>query len=235
MSSTFTPIQAFDYAKRFIKQMPLEQVQTQILDDTQKMMWMHSPWRWTIGTFPNIVLVNDTQDYTVAVPADFLYIQESYIGDSLGSAPRLLHIEPFIVPGGKKGSPSRLALTSGTAGANGNIRFSPVPGQVPANGWTSFTLYKKQAPTVTAANANTPGLLVFDDEWYWVYVSGLLYFAYLYGDDQRAGSAQVDPSSGKVSFTGQRGTFEANLALMKQREKLPGMDSTVTPEQKEQN
>lgn len=239
MASTFTPVAAFDYAKRYIKGMPLEQVQVQILDDVNKIMWMHSPWRWTIGTFPNVTLLDDTQDYLVSVPADFLYIQESYVTDQAGAAPRIMHVEPYLPIGGKKGNPSRLSLVNVSTDNNnatvGTLRFSPVPGVIPVPAWTSITLYKKQAPTLIAANINTPGILVFDDEWFWVYVSGILYFAYLFGDDQRAGSAQVDPSSGKVSFSGQRGVFEANLALMKMREKLPGLDSTVQSEQKGSN
>jgi len=233
MSSTYYPQQAFDYAKRYIKNMPLEQVQVQILDDTNKMMWMHSPWRWSVSTFPDITLINDTSDYTITVPSDFLYIQEAYITDSAGGPTKKLYIEPYLNQGGIKGNPTRMALTSGTPGASGNIRFSPQIGQVPTIGWTAKTLYKKQAPIITASNANTVGVQVFDDEWFWVYVSGVLYFAYLFGDDQRAGAAQVDPSSGRVSFTGQRGVFEANLALMKQREKLPGMDSTIQDEQRQ--
>lgn len=232
MPSTFAPAAALDYAKRMTKNMPIEQVGVQILDDTNKMLWMHSPWRWSVGTFPNVTLTNDTQDYTVAIPSDFLYIQNSYVSSDDGSAPRQLYIEPWILPGGKKGNPSRVALVSGTPGTSGTLRFTPQPGQVPAAGWTAITLYKKQAPILLANNINTPGVLVFDDEWFWVYVSGLLYHAYLYGDDQRAGSAQIDPSSGKVSFSGQRGVFEANMALMKMREKLPGME-TAQPEQKE--
>lgn len=232
MASTFRPVQAFDYAKRYLKNMPLEQVQVQVLDDVNKMMWMFAPWRWTINTFPNIPIINNTQDYNITVPSDFLYIQDSYITNQQGDVPRTLHIEPWLPPGGKFGTQlSRMALVSGTPGNPGVVRFSPQPGNVPAN-WEAITLYKKQAPKLLASNINTPGIQVFDDEWFWVYVSGVLYFAYLFGDDQRAGSGQVDPSSGKATFTGQRGVFEANMQIMKQREKLPGMD-TAQPEQKE--
>ena len=234
MASTFTPSQAFDYAKRFIKNMPLDQVMIQVCDDVNKYMWMAAPWRWTIGAFPNIPLLNNTQDYTVTLPADFLYLETSYATDQTGGVPKIFYIESQLAPGGKLGTPSRLAVVSGTPGTSGTVRFFPQPGanSIPAS-WTAISYYKKMAPVLTPANMNTAGVLVFDDEWFHVYVSGVLYFAYLFGDDQRAGGAQIDPSSNKVTFSGQRGVWEANIMLMRQREKLAGQ-TTVTPEQKEQ-
>ena len=233
MASTFAPITAFDYAKRYIKNMPFEQVMVQVLDDVNKYMWMSAPWRWTVGAFATVPLVSNQQDYSgIAIPADFIYLQDAYINDALGGVPRALHIEPYLQPGGKLGTPSRTALISGTPGmSNGLLRLSPQPGTVPSS-WEIFARYKKQAPFLTQSNINTPGVLVFDDEWFWVYVSGVLYYAYLFGDDQRAGSAQIDPTSGKVQFSGQRGVWEANIAIMKQHEKLPGMSGSV-PEQKD--
>lgn len=233
MASTFTPGQAFDYAKRFIKNMPLEQVAVQVCNDVSSYMWMAAPWRWSIGAFPNIALANSTQDYTVTLPVDFLYLETSYVTDQAGGIPKVFYIEPTLAAGGKQGTPSRIAVVSGTNGASGTVRFlpKPGPGSIPT-GWTTISYYKKMAPVITAKNMNTAGTLVFDDEWSHVYVSGVLYYAYLFGDDQRAGGAQIDPATGKVTFTGQRGVWEANIMLMKQREKLAGV-SAVTSEQKE--
>ena len=232
MSATYTPQQAFDYAKRFLKGMPLEQVQTQILTDASSMMWMAAPWRWSVAALPKFALTSNTQDYTVALPADFLFIQNAYSSDETNNIPRIYHVDGFLPPGGKVGIPSRLALVSGTAGNPGTIRLSPKPTTLPATPWEIISLYKKQAPIITNKTLNTVGSLIFDDEWFHVYVSGVLYFGYLFGDDQRAGGAQIDPSSGRVQFTGQRGVFEANLMIMKQRERLGGMDTTA-PETKD--
>ena len=234
MASTFSPGQAFDYAKRFIKNMPLEQVSVQICDDVNKYMWMAAPWRWAIGAFPNIPLANSTQDYTVTLPADFLFLETSYVTDQAGGIPKIFHVESTIAPGGLQGTPSRVAVVSGNAGGSGTVRFLPAPGpgSIPT-GWTTISYYRRMAPVITPSNFNTPGVLVFDDEWFHVYISGVLYYAYLFGDDQRAGGAQIDPSSNKVSFTGQRGVWEANIMLMKQREKLAGQTG-VQPEQPQQ-
>lgn len=234
MSSTFSPIKAFDYAKRYIKNMPLEQVQVQILDDVNKYMWMAAPWRWTIGTLGPVSLINSTQDYaSVTCPSDFLYVQDAYITDAAGGVPRYLHVEPYLPSGGKLGTPSHCTFINYTLGATGTLRLHPQPGNVVTN-WEVIARYKKIAPVLSASNINTSGILVFDDEWFHVYVSGVLYYAYLFGDDQRAGSAQIDPASGKVQFSGQRGVWEANIAIMKQHEKLPSV-SGAQPEQKDNN
>lgn len=218
MASNYAPIAAFDFVKRYTKNMPLEQVFPQILDDTLKMMWMAAPWRWTIGAFPNIALATNTQDYSVAIPSDFLYLIDSYLTDQQGNIPRVLTIEPTLAAGGTQGNPSEITII-GAAGTTGTARFFPQPGSLPSN-IQAISLYKKTAPSITASNANTAGIQVFDDEWFWVFNSGVLYYAYLFGDDERAGGAQIDPVGNKVTFNGQRGVFEANLQVMKQREKL---------------
>ena len=231
MASTYAPIQAFDWAKRFIKNMPLEQVSPQILDDALKMFWMAAPWRWTLAGFPNVTLTNNTQDYTVTLPSDFLFIQDAYITDQAGNVPRSLQVVAFIPPGGKQGQISEIAVVTGTPGGSGTLRTYPQPGTIRANE-IIVSVYKKQCPLLIPNNVNTVGVQVFDDEWFWVYESAVLYFAYLYGDDQRAGGAQIDPTSGKVTFTGQRGVFEANVQYMKEREKLLILDPNAGFDQK---
>lgn len=236
MASTYKPIDAIDSAKAMIKGMPIERVQIRVLNDVCSMLWLAAPWRWTVGALEDIELESAEQDYSITMPSDFLYLQSSYISDNAGNIPRILNIEPYIVPAGKVGTPTRIALISTEEEDDvitGNFRIAPVPGNIPT-GWTVNSLYKKTAPVLKNSNINNAGLLVFDDEWFYVFVSGVLYYAYLFGDDQRAGGAQIDPSSGKVTFSGQRGVFEANILQMKQREKLMGMD-TVQPEQKDSN
>lgn len=215
MAATKRPIEALDFCKRFIKNMPLEQVQTEILDQVNKMMWMAAPFRWTVGTLTAISLANNTQDYTLAPPADFLYLIHSYIADG-STTPRILDVEPALPADVKLvGDPTRVAYV----GSN-TFRVAPKPGTgVGTQQIISF--YKKTAPSLTDSTIQNTGVLIFDDEWFWVYTSGVLWLAYLFGDDQRAGGASVDPTTGKYQFTGQRAIFEANLLIMKQREAIP--------------
>lgn len=226
MASTYFPSAAFDYAKTMVKNMPLDDVKLAILDDAAKMLWHAAPWRWTLGAFPSITLTANTQDYTVAIPSDFLYLQTSAVTDENGSPTRHLNIVPIREVGGSPSQPSEISIT-GTAGTNGTARLYPKVGTI-ATGVTLKVLstYKQACPNITLANVGT-AILEFDDDWFWVYRSIVLYYAYLYADDQRAGSATFG-ANGAWQFSGQRAVCEANIQLMREREKLaPSVDRMV--------
>lgn len=218
MASTYAPIDAFSQSKVFIKMMPLENVQAFILDNALKMMWMAAPWRWTLGNFPVVTLASSQTDYTVTDPADFLTLQPNaaYIsagGDDVG---RDVEVVSAIHSAGKRVS----AATSQVCHPAANtIRISPKPGATVTSGTQLVALYKKTCPVITKATAHTPGIQVFDDEWFWVYVSAVLYQAYLYADDGRAGNVQFSGGAAPT-YSGQRGVFEANIQLMREVEPL---------------
>jgi len=232
MAATLAPDSAFDFAKTMIKKMPLQDIKIRVLDSINKIIWMAAPWRWTIGSLTALNLAASTQDYAITLPADFLYAVRSYITD--GAKPtRELSIESALPTAVVLvGQPTRISFTG--AGGSGNARVSPkVPADHPASPTQQIiTLYKKTSPLITSGNAATGGVLVMDDEWWWVYEAGVLWLAYLYADDARAGGAQVDPMSGRVQYTGQRGTFEGALIQMKEREKLWLVDPKSAQEPK---
>jgi TM2 domain-containing membrane protein YozV len=231
MASTLFPSAAFDFAKVFIKRMYLDDVKAAICDDAAKMMWGAAPWRWTISAFPTVTLVANTQDYTVAIPSDFLYLQEAYLTNENGDPKKDLEIGPLRVAGGSPGIPAEVSI-SGTPGTNGTLRTFPKIGTIKTGDTVKiFSTYKKTATTITTGNIGT-AILAFDDDWYWVYRSGVLYFAFLYAHDPRAGEAVID-DKGNWKFTGQRGVFEANLALMRDREKLANFGGRLLQEVKQ--
>lgn len=227
MAATLPPISAFDIAKRNIKNMPLEQIQVRVLDDINKLMWMAAPWRWTIGTLTPITLTSTTSSYTLAPPSDFLYLIAAYIADGAGPV-RHLAIMPTI--------PASIVVTGmpqfiSYEGSN-TFRVSPVPGTQVTPIKQIIAYYKKKAPVVSAQTCQTAGFLTMDDEWFHVYEAGVLWYSYLYGDDQRAGTCNAT-NDGKIAYTGQRAVFEAGLDMMRQREPLPIFDARVTRDQKE--
>lgn len=213
MASTLFPQRAYDYVKHFIKDMRLDPVAWQICDDVQKMMWMYAPWRWTLGTFTPITLIGGTQDYNIgSFPSDFLHLYDAYTSDG-SVAPRDLRVEPVLSPTVMKtGQADRAAVTGSI------LRISPVPAAFSGTGPSVICRYKKQAPNVTASNIASTGL-AFDDEWFWVFQEGVLWKAYQYADDQRAGGATV--AAGKVQYTGQLANFMAALDYMATKEILP--------------
>jgi hypothetical protein len=199
----------------------LDDVKVQILDDAAKMLWHAAPWRWTVAAFPDVTVLANTADYTVSIPSNYLRLQEAYIVDEgHDGTPRVLEITPAMSAGVIKGQPSEVSV-SGTAGGSGTLSLYPVQGAIGTGSILKvISTYKKVCPTIASGNVATAGYLVMDDDWFWVYNSCVLYHAYLYADDQRAGSATFN-SAGQWQFTGQRAVAEANIALMKDREALP--------------
>ena len=235
MASTYRPWDSLLYCKRFIKNMPLDRdIGPIALDDINKIMWMAAPWRWTLGGITPINLVAGTSDYTFSPPNDFLYLYEAFsIDTSAVQTPRDLYIEPRIVASGKTiGQQTRIAVITGSPT---KLRLTPVPTATPGGVTLQVQgLYKKIAPVITATNMYTAGTQVFDDEWFWVYNEGVLWKAYQYSDDARAGTITFG-NDGKYQFTGQRAAFEAALSQMKDREPLPGDPQRIPPDVKERD
>jgi len=226
MASTYKPYRAFEYAGEFIKRMNLNEVGHMILDHALKHMWMTAPWRWTVGALTPVTLASNTEDYTITRPTptdDMLYLlRAQYVQAQAGGkdGARDLDIESYLPTNVIIGQPSAVALTSST-----NLRVFPKPGTL--SGTNQIVLqYKKTCSQITKQNMHTAGVQVFDDEWFPVYVQGVLYYAYMFADDTRAGSASVQP--GGTAYSGQLGVYRAALNEMALREKLPSYPTPRT-------
>lgn len=218
MASTYCPADAFNQSKVFIKLMPLDQLTPFILDNAMQMFWMAAPWRWTLGNMPVVTLEASRVDYTIVDPADLLFIQpgSAYISAGDSDVGRDVNVVAHISNVVKRVS---AAPTEVCHPAVNTIRISPKPGATVTSGTQLVSLYKKTCPRITKANMNTLGVQVFPDEWFNVYLSAVLYQAYLYADDGRAGGVQYTEGGQRV-YTGQRGVFEANLQQMREIEPL---------------
>jgi len=216
VASTYYPRQAIEYAKTYIKSMPLETVQVRILDDVNKYIWMAAPFRWTLGNINPITLVSNTQDYTQTTPYNFISLVNCYITDGAGVVTHLRTM-PSLPPNvGINGNPRFISYE----GSN-TYRISPNPGVLPVSPVKQImTWYKKASPIIKNSNLGTAGALIFDDEYFPVYVAGVLWMSYLYADDQRAGTTTFD-SQGKAQYTGQRAVFEDMLQGMINHEPIP--------------
>jgi len=218
MASTRKPAEAFLYAKRFIKSMPLEQVRTDVINRVSYYMWMYAPWRWTLGSTPTITLAANTQDYTMNYPADWLYAVRATQTDGTKSE-RPLEIVPSLETSvGFVGNPSNISYPTAAGTSSGLVRVSPRPGGLTGT-QVVVGLYKKVMTAFTDQTIFT-GTLPFDDEWFWVFEDGVLWQSYLFADDRRAGDVATDSQSGAARYSGQRAVFEAALTMMKDREKL---------------
>lgn len=216
MAATKTPYDGFAYIKSYLKGMPFEDIGPEALDEVNKIMWMAAPWRWTLGSLPATSLASNTQDYTIVTPTNFLLLFDGYIADG-DKVFRNLQIEPTLPSDVKVvGDISRIAYM----GSN-TYRTFPKPGTIRTSPAQQFILrYKKIAPVITNQTQYTAGFLEMDDEWFWVYTAGVLWKAYTWGDDSRAGAVTTS-SDGKTQYTGALGAFRDGLRIMAEREKLP--------------
>lgn len=199
--ATIAPSTALTYAKRFVKNGRVDDssIAVRILDDANKMLWMVAPWSWSIGALDPVTLADGVQDYTVSDPGDFLRIQWAARSDSdtlynIGVVPAL----PVLAA--HKGQVKKIAHVS-TSGGNVTVRTWPT-----ANSTDKvLLLYKKTSTAVTAGNKDTTTTLVFPDEFYPLYQEMVLYKAWQFFGDPRAGGAQSN---------GQQNAFSGQLGLV---------------------
>lgn len=217
MAKTYVPFNAVEYAKQFIKKMPIEDptILTEIINDAHCYMWSYAPWSWSVGSMPTFTLDAGYTDYSVDIPIDFLYAFDALLKDGEKVERELSVVSILPEDVGFVGQPNYV-MYFGMPGTSGTARVSPEPAQVTGTK-TVIANYKRTPTLFTAANIYTQ-TMPFDDTFFNVYREGVLWKAYLYADDRRAGDANIDPKSGRVAFSGQRAVFEAALELMKQRE-----------------
>lgn len=224
MASTYAPKDAGDYATRYLQNMDLDRILPRILDDVHRHFWMAAPWRWTLGSFPSLTLLGNTQDYTPTVPSDFLYLEDARLVD--GKNTRHLHIAAYLPSANSYivGQPSQIAVQV-TTGSTTGARVLPVPGALAsgAPGAQILSVYKKVAPKIGRDNMTTPGVMLLPDEYFWVYQEGVLWRAMAWAQDPRAGEVSVQGD--KTAYTGQRAVFEDGLQWVQQIEKLNRADT----------
>lgn len=213
--AAYAPNDALTFAKTMVKKMPVTDatLSYQILDYVSSLLWAAAPWKWTIGTLSNLSITGGTTDYAVTPPADFLYLLSATLTD--GSTTNPLAIVPTL-PATivQVGMPTQVAYMD----ASNLVRVSPKPTASLAQ--SLVMLYKKTPTKITASNYATAGALNLPDVYFPAYQAGVLWQAYLYADDQRAGTATVD-QDGKVQYTQQLGLFMSLIWEMRRAEKLP--------------
>lgn len=218
MAATLAPQDALDFAKEFVKSMPFERVWEKVAQDASSMIWTAAPWRWSVGTLVNTTLAAATQDFTITKPNDFLRLERCYVTDTVTSR-EVKPVSAIPATAILTGFPNYIAYVSGTT-----VRFDTLYQPLSGSGGTNYLIawYHKSAPIINNSNLTTAGVLVMDDDWYWVYRAYVLYFAYLYADDQRAGGARVSLSDGKrqIEYSGQLATCMAAIETMRNDETL---------------
>lgn len=217
--AVFTPGDAFSYAKTMVKSMRLDDIKLRILFDALSLVWHAAPWDWTIGEMPDspLSLSASTVDYTVTIPSDFNHLKYAVLIDNANV------FKPLAIRALLPADPVKTGETMevGKVAGQSKIRVYPKPpASMPSATQKVLLYYKKDVPNLTTSDYASTSILSLDDDWFRVYCAAVLYYAYLYADDDRAGSAVYEPKSG-YRFTGQRAVFESEVEVMRAQLPLP--------------
>lgn len=221
MAALYTPSTAVAFAKSFIKKMALDTasnptVAYQVADLVNSLMWFAAPFYWTLGQLGNVTLTASAQDYaTPQQPSDFLYLHRCFVTDGTNQN-WVTPVSQLPTTDVQVGNPSQVAYIT-TSGANIGVRFWPKPAAAEAR--TAVLQYKRSPGIISSANFATSSAFAWPDIYYPVYQEGVLWQAFRWADDQRAGGATVD-EAGKTQYTGTLGSFMALLWEMRRAEKL---------------
>ena len=227
MASTRFPAKALDTARFFVKQLPVDRVGEDIVRRALQRLWNAAPFTWTVGSGTSFQLVAGQGEYEVALPSDFSRAIKADQVERFTLVQRELQIVSHIeADDGYKGQPSKIYF-AGPEGDLSVVRVSPVPASLSGDPRITW-LYKKVAPVYTGASIHNV-VVPFPDDWYYVFEELVLYEAYRYSDDSRAGDVIFRGEGPQLN--GQAAVAAAALADMVQRE--PQVILTGIPAQKD--
>lgn len=214
MSLLLSPLDAFAYAKYYTKGVPLENVEGEILNDASSLFWNSGPWSWTLGAITTAT-VGNVQEVTVTAPADFLRLQRVWLERTPGSSD--LKVVSYIPVTTQEGVPKYAMYVSGSpTKIRFDVKYPPSTETAP----NLRMIYKKTAPLLTTP-WSTAGSLLFDDSYFYIYRECVLFAAYKFADDPRAGSVTVTKAPGgqvQKQYTGQRALVQGLFEDLKSQE-----------------
>lgn len=234
MSATRVAQDALDFSKQLIKSMPFDRVWDQIAQEASNYIWIAAPWRWTMGVITPITLTAASQTFTVASPpSDYLRLEQCFISD--GHTAR--EVKPVSsIPGAATltRQPNYVATNAISGATPSQIIFEALYPVIPVGQTHQFwAWYKKIVPNLIN-NLQTPGALLMDDDYYQLYTEWVLYYAYRYADDQRAGGATVTVTAQgdrQIAYSGQLAVAHAALEELRRSELiLYSFPKTPSPE-----
>lgn len=220
-ASTYAPNDALTFAKRFVKGTLVDAstVGPQICDAAARMLWMAAPWSWTVGVLPIATLAADTQTYNVTDPTDLLRLEWAGWSRANDRMEELAIVSVVPTDTAYNQPPKKIAISAITGG-NVTLKLWPCPASIEGR---IFTLYKKVMTKIVTGNISS-AVLVFPDEFFHVYEEAVLYWAFKFSQDVRAGEAVWKPD-GSFQFTGQLAVVMALVEAYRKNE--PTMQNTL--------
>ena len=210
--STYTGDDAVGYVRKFIKNIPTDDIKVIAVDEINARMWRYLPWRWTVAGLTAIPLVDGTQDYG-STPTDYFRLTKARIartdvspvefGDPLDV---LTQLEPKL----GKAHPNYVRAIS----YEGHLRDgAPFRLERAVSLPTGATYEIRGEYQIAAAKiADTSQALPFPDMYFSVFLAGLKWKFMEFVADARAGSSQS--RKGDTAMSGARSDFESELYQM---------------------
>ena len=216
---TYAPSDAFSKITPQLGNIALDSTAKGTLaDDAQRYLWNVTPWRWERKALSAFSLTDNTQEYTAAVPSDFMGLlqAELLITSQTPNPVYQMDIKKFV----DRDTMQKVSLPQVrdiaflqelNSGAGG---FRIVNPSVPSGTTAQIRGVYRALPSVkyTSANLSTT-FAELPDQYFYVYQEVLLWWIYKYVGDPRAGGATIT-SSGKIVYSGQMANAMAMVEMM---------------------
>lgn len=215
------------YVKPFVKGLPTSTIDTQTCDLVDSIIWKFWFWKWSMTNLTAISWVDGQQDYSIT-DGDFyrLYRARFTRTDTTPNIVREKDVVNFISPNLEQTGTIESILSVSYNYEVGKLRLEK-SASVPSGVAVQIDGdYQRTHTKITTTATN----LVFPDYYFEVAVEGLKWKYYdLMGSDQ-AGAVQVDKSSRKATYTGQRAVFYQALTQMAEAEGMGQGDASRFPD-----
>jgi len=227
-AGTYTPQDAITQAIALSHKPPSTTMQYIACDAVQSIIWQTFPWNWTQASLTAISVSDGVQDYAHTQTdfyrfANLRLVNTSVTPNSVVDLSQRNHLGVELIT---KGGMESISCFSWEP-AISKIRLE-YPVSLPSGTTIQIQGEYQRFPTkITSSNVNTA--LNLPDIYFPVYMAGLLWRFYRLTDDPRAGTASINPTSGRWQYTGQLAEFFALLAEMKRAEDLSDGEDLIFP------
>lgn len=216
MAFTYSAQDGIDLVKKFVKDIPLTDIDAQVCDMVSSLMYVEAFWRWTLQNIPatSIPLVDGQQDYNVPTNLFRLFRARIVRTDTTPDQYQEIDVNEFYSPDLRSTSPRAITGVSHDEPL-GKFRLSQAVSI--ASGETYELQGDYQINPTKITDSTVSSVLWFPDQYFPVFFEGLKWKAYEFADDSRAGNVTID-RFGHRNATGQCGKFYFALDSMKQAE-----------------
>lgn len=210
---------AVKYIKNYGGTQTLDSLDLRAMNAANRQFHLAAPWSWSVGALEEVTLANGTQDYAlVSGPTDYLrlsQVRQFVNGKFTGTMAVAGNLPATTV---SVSAPTQVSMFDN--GGTYTYRVWPKPaGMLLGKEITLIGDYKKTTTAITSGNKSTADILLFPDEYYYIYELLVLHYAMLYANDNRAGTVSIDVR-GRSEASGIIGHAMNEINILRQQEPL---------------